>query len=118
MIGLTFLMQYAQGADDLFNLTNKAFGVFLPPIAIPMLADVLVKKVSKRSDTLALTVGIVSGVILFVVGGTYPFFREMVWMFPLTAVITIVMLAVCTCLFPDAPEEQAEIEAFHERIKQ
>lgn len=118
VIGLTFLMQYAQGADDLFNVTNKVFGVFLPPIAVPMLAGVLVKQVSKRSGTLALTAGIVSGFILFIVGGSYPFLREMVWMLPLTSAITIITLAVGTHLFPDTPEERAGIEAFHERIKQ
>lgn len=37
VIGITFLMQSAQGANDLFDVTNKMFGIFLPPVAIPMI---------------------------------------------------------------------------------
>lgn len=36
VIGLTFVMQYAQGAKDLFSLSNQVFSVFLAPITLPM----------------------------------------------------------------------------------
>ena len=116
VVALTFVMQYAQGADDLFNLSNKVFGVFLPPIAIPMLCGVFVKTFSKRAGMTGLVGGIVVGLALFVVGGAYPFLREMVWIFPLTAVATIAFLALGTILFPDKPEERAEVEAFFRQI--
>ena len=116
VVALTFVMQYAQGADDLFNLSNKVFGVFLPPIAIPMLCGVFVKTFSKRAGMTGLVGGIVVGLALFVVGGAYPFLREMVWIFPLTAVATVAFLALGTILFPDKPEERAEVEAFFRQI--
>ena len=116
VVALTFVMQYAQGADDLFNLSNKVFGVFLPPIAIPMLCGVFVKKFSKRAGMTGLVGGIVVGLALFVVGGAYPFLREMVWIFPLTAVATIAFLVLGTAVFPDKPEERAEVEAFFRQI--
>ena len=48
---LTFVMQYAQGAKDLFAVTNNMFGVFLPPIAIPMLAALVVQVVIGHTST-------------------------------------------------------------------
>ena len=40
----------------------------------------------------------------------------MVWIFPLTAVATIAFLVLGTVLFPDKPEERAEVEAFFRQI--
>ena len=116
VVALTFVMQYAQGADDLFNLSNKVFGVFLPPIAIPMLCGVFVKNFSKRSGMTGLVGGIVVGLAIFVAGAWHPFLREMVWIFPLTAVATIAFLALGTIFFPDRPEEREEVEAFFRQI--
>ena len=116
VVGLTFVMQYAQGADDLFNLSNKCFAVFLPPIAIPMLAGLFVRGISRRAGMTALVGGIVIGLAIFVAGGWHPFLREMTWMFPLTALATVALLALGTRLFPDAPAERAEVDAFFRQI--
>ena len=117
VVALTFVMQYAQGADDLFNLSNKVFGVFLPPIAIPMLCGIFVKRFSKRAGLTGLVGGITVGLALFAVGSAYPFLREMVWIFPATSVATVVCLLVGTRLLPDAPEERAQVEAFFRQIE-
>ena len=117
VVALAFVMRYAQGADDLFNLSNKVFGVFLPPIAIPMLCGVFVKRFSKRAGMTGLVGGIAVGLALFVAGGWHPFLREMVWIFPATAVATIAFLALGTVLFPDNAEERREVEAFFRQIE-
>ena len=116
VVGLTFVMQYAQGADDLFNLSNKVFGVFLPPIAIPMLAGLLVRGLSKRAGMMGLVGGIAVGLAIFVAGGGRPFLREMVFIFPATALATAGFLALCTVLFPDKPAERAEVDAFFRQV--
>ena len=118
VVGLTFVMQYAQGADDLFNLSNKVFAVFLPPIAVTMLAGILVKAISKRAGLVTLVGGIAVGLVLFVLGGREGLghLREMTWMFPLTLAATIVFLALGTFLFPDRPEERKEVEDFFKRL--
>ena len=116
VVALTFVMQYAQGADDLFNLSNKVFGVFLPPIAIPMLAGIFVRKFSKRSGMTGLLGGIAVGLALFCVGGSYPFLREMVWIFPATAVATVVSMVLGTLLFPDKDDERNTVDKFFERV--
>ena len=112
VIALTFVMQYAQGADDLFNLSNKVFGVFLPPIAIPMLCGLFVRKFSKRSGLTGLVGGIAVGLAVFIAGAKPDLacLREMTWIFPVTAVATVVFLALGTWFFPDSADERKEIE--------
>ena len=118
VVALTFVMQYAQGADDLFNLSNKVFGVFLPPIAIPMLCGIFVRKFSKRSGLCGLVGGIAVGLAIFVAGGMegHSNLREMVFIFPATSVATVVFLALGTLLRPDSPAERAEVDSFMDRI--
>ena len=112
VVALTFVMQYAQGADDLFNLSNKVFGVFLPPIAIPMLCGIFVRRFSKRSGLAGLVGGIAVGLVLFALGAKpeLAYLREMVWIFPATAVATVVFLFIGTAFLPDSTDERKEIE--------
>lgn len=118
VVTLTFVMQYAQGADDLFNLSNKVFGVFLPPIAIPMLCGIMVKRFSKRSGLVGLVGGIIVGLTLFCLGAKpeLAYWREMVWIFPATSLATILFLVLGTWKFPDNTEERAGVEAFFKQI--
>ena len=119
VIALTFVMQYAQGADDLFNLSNKVFGVFLPPIAIPMLCGIFVRRFSKRSGLMGLVGGIAVGLAIFIVGAKpeLAYLREMIWIFPATAVATVLFLVLGTWLLPDGAEERRGVEAFFGRIE-
>ena len=118
ILALTFVMQYAQGADDLFNLSNKCFAVFLPPIAATMLAGLTVRGISKRAGSVALVGGIAVGLVVFAVGGMedLAYLREMTWMFPITLAVTVALLFLGTRLFPDAPEERRGVDAFMDRI--
>lgn len=118
VVALTFVMQYAQGADDLFNLSNKVFGVFLPPIAIPMLCGVFVRGFSKRSGICGLVGGIVVGLAIFAVGAnpSLSYLREMIWIFPATAIATVAFLALGSILFRDSEQERKEVDAFMDRI--
>ena len=60
--------------------------------------------------------GIVVGLALFVVGGWHPFLREMVWIFPATAIATVAFLFLGTKLFPDGSDERREVEDFFRQI--
>ena len=120
VIALTFVMQYAQGADDLFNLSNKVFGVFLPPIAIPMLCGIFVRKFSKRSGLMGLVGGIAVGLAIFVVGAKpeLAYLREMIWIFPATALATIAFLFIGTGFFPDRADERSSVDAFMDKLSE
>ena len=118
VVALTFVMQYAQGADDLFNLSNKVFGVFLPPIAVPMLCGIFVKRFSKRSGLFGLVGGIAVGLSIFCVGAKpeLAYLREMIWIFPMTAVATLLFLLIGTLVFRDSSAEREEVESFFRQI--
>ena len=119
VVALTFVMQYAQGAKDLFAVTNNMFGVFLPPIAIPMLAGLFVRRLSRRAGMVGLVGGMCVGVTLFLASYAHSelaFLREFEWCFPITAVATVAFLALGTWLFPDKPEERAEVDAFFKQL--
>ena len=116
VIGLTFAMQYIQGADDLFNLSNKVFGVFIPAISIPLLAGIFVKRFSKRSGMFAMVSGMAFGLILFAFGGKWPCIREITYMFPATATVTVICLYVGTRIFGDSPAEREEVDRFFSRL--
>ena len=117
VLALTFVMQYVQGADDLFNLSNKIFGVFLPPIAIPMLGGLFARRLSRRAGLAGLVGGIAFGLGVFAAGANWPFLREMVWSFPLTAAATIVCLLIGTALWPDTAEERKTVDGFFARLE-
>ena len=117
VLALTFVMQYVQGADDLFNLSNKIFGVFLPPIAIPMLAGLLVRRVSRRAGMMGLVGGIAFGLAVFAAGAKWPFLREMVWSFPITATVTVFCLVLGTIFLPDGEEERKAVAGFFARLE-
>lgn len=117
IVALTFVMQYAQGAKDLFDLSNNIFGVFLPPIAVPMVAGVVFRRLSKRSGMTALFGGVAVGLSAFTVGAWHPYVRETIPMTWITTIATIALLAIGTKLFPDNRTEADEIEAFFKKIE-
>ena len=117
VVALTFVMQYAQGADDLFNLSNRIFGVLLPPVAIPMLGGLLVRRISRHAGMCGLVGGAAAGLVLFAAGARWAFLREMTWSFPLTAVATFIFLALGTALWPDGQRESSEVDAFFARLE-
>ncbi|MBP5321535.1 MAG: hypothetical protein J6334_11165 [Kiritimatiellae bacterium] len=117
VIGLTFLMQYVQGADDLFNLTNKAFGVFLPPIAIPMLAGLFIRRLSRRAGMVGLVTGIATGLAAFVAGARWPALREMIPMYCVTASATVLALAAGSWWLPDSEMDREAVRAFIDKLE-
>lgn len=116
VVGLTFLMRRVQGADDLFNVTNKMFGVFLPPIAIPIIAGLLFRGLSRRSGLAGMLCGIAAGLAAFVAGGRLPALREMGVIFSITAGFSLAGLALGSRLLPDPPAVREEIGRFFDRI--
>ena len=112
VIVLTFVMRTAQGADDLLNLTNKMFAIFLSPIALPMLAGFLIRGLSRRAGFCGLGFGMAVSLTAFVIGGWHPELREMTVMTPISFTATALALAVGSRVFPDTAEERRAIEEF------
>ncbi|MFA7172199.1 MAG: hypothetical protein WC340_02085 [Kiritimatiellia bacterium] len=138
VIGMTFVMQNAQGANDLFDVTNKMFGIFLPPIAIPMLVGLLTPRVSRKGGLCGLLGGIVVGLIVFILGAGLwrsiidnqqlgwqflgaiqagaPWYRGVGVIMTSTCVATFTGLFVGTKLFPDSGEKKEDLVLFFEKV--
>ena len=117
VIVLTFVMRTAQGADDLLNLTNKMFAVFTCPIALPMLAGFVVKRLSRRAGFCGLIFGMTASLTAFVIGGWHPELREMTVMTPISFAATVIGLSIGTFAFPDTPEERKAVEGFFRKAE-
>ena len=116
VIGCTFLMQYAQGANDLFDVTNQMFGVFAPPIALPMIAGLLVRRVSKGAGLVGLLLGIAAGMVAFVSGVWIEGVREMIPMNAITATATLTGLFVGSWLYPDDVSAKTDLDGFFRQL--
>jgi len=112
VIGFTFVMRHAQGANDLFDVTNQLFGVFGNPIAVPVLAGLLFRRFSRFSGFVGLVVGIGAGVAAFVAGHWLPVLREMTVMNAITTAATLFGMAWATWRHPDSAAETHDKELF------
>ena len=116
VIGLTFVMRSVQGANDLFDVTNQLFSVFGNPIAVPVLAGLLVKRFSRFSGFAGLCIGIGAGVTAFVAGAWIPCLREMIVMNVITTTATLLGMAWGTLWRPDSADDRADKGRFFEKL--
>jgi Na+/proline symporter len=116
ILGITLVMRSLQESKDLFDTMAKVFGVFLPPVAIPMLMGMLTPKVSSAGGKYALFGGIVSGLAFFVIGATHPWFRTAQALTFLTSSMTLLGLILGSLLQPDTGERKQRVEIFFERF--
>lgn len=112
VVFLAFFVRRAQGANDLLDVVNKMFSVFLPPISLPMMVGFLIRRLSRRSGLAGTLVGMAYGIGAFVAGAWFPALREMVVMMPSTFAATAVGMALGTVLLKDSPEEAKVIDEF------
>ena len=117
VIGFTFVMRYAQGANDLFDVTNQLFGVFGNPIAVPVVVGLLSRRFSRFAGFAGLVVGIGAGVLAFVVGHWIPCLREMIQMNAITTTATLLGMVWGTLWHPDSAAEQEDKRAFFSRLE-
>ena len=116
VIGLTFVMQNVQGANDLFDIANKAFGIFLPPIAIPTLLGLVTRRISRRGGVIGLIGGIVVGITVFVAGSIWPELRQTSVIFGITCFATLLGLLAGSLLYKDDPAHDEALTSFFEKI--
>ena len=116
IIGITFFLQKAQGSDDLIRVMVKIFGIFLPPVAIPMLLGMLTPKVSKSGGLAGLIAGICSGLLAFFLSKKYPVLLYEPVILSITSITTFLGLCVGTLVLPDRGERAGQVIAFFERL--
>lgn len=113
VLGIVFVMRSLQGANDLFAIMAKIFGLFLPPVAIPMLLGMLTPKVSSVGGRLSLVGGVLGGLTLFVLG-----FRTAQALTFSTTAIALTAAAVGSYAWPDRGARREAVEQFFAKIRQ
>lgn len=116
VIGLTFVMQSAQGANDLFDTANKVFGIFLPPIAIPTMLGLVTRRITRRGGMAGLGGGIAVGLATFIAGAYWPFLRNTSVIFAITCVATLAGLFLGSLLFKDDQAHAESLARFFEKV--
>lgn len=118
VLGITLVMRSLQGSGDLFNTMAKVFGLFLPPVALPMLLGMLTPRLSARGAQAGLFAGIVAGLAAFVLGATHPVLRQAHVLTFLTGGVALAVMAAGSWLRPDTGARRERVLAFFERIRE
>jgi len=117
VLGITLVMRTLQGSGDLFNTMAKVFGLFLPPVAIPMLLGMLTPRISARGAQAGLFTGIVAGLAAFVLGAWHPFLRRAEFLTFWTAGVTLLVMTIVSACAPDTGGRREQVLAFFVRFK-
>ena len=116
VVVLAVALSRIQGADDLFDLTNRVFAVFLPPTAIPMVLGICSRRLSRRSGMFGLVGGAAAGFAVSFASFAWPCLRQTVVMFPATSLATLGFLWLGCRLGPDTAEERTAVNRFFNRL--
>lgn len=130
-LGIGLLVASALQDQDLFQLMARLFGVFLPPIAIPMLVGLLSRKASHAGALVGFLVGIVAGLAAYSFGSVVGLLtgdadlakrlndtlRYLTIITPITVVTTLLGLFVGTWLSPNSEEKQEAVDRFLEGVR-
>ncbi len=124
VLGITLLMSSLQQSKDLFDTMARVFGLFLPPVAVPMLAGLLTPRVSARGAQAALLFGILAGLALFLLGakdllgGTLPYLRQAQFLTFSTAGTALAAMTFGSLLLPDTGARRERVLAFFAKARQ
>ncbi|MBP8800731.1 MAG: hypothetical protein KBI41_04290 [Kiritimatiellae bacterium] len=117
VLGITLVMRTLQGSGDLFNTMAKVFGLFLPPVAIPMLLGMLTPRISARGAQAGLFAGIIAGLAAFVLGAWHPVLRRAEFLTFWTAGVTLLVMTVVSARMPDTGERREQVLIFFKRFE-
>jgi Na+/proline symporter len=117
VLGITLVMRTLQGSGDLFNTMAKVFGLFLPPVAIPMLLGMLTPRISARGAQAGLFAGIIAGLAAFVLGAWHPVLRRAEFLTFWTAGVTLLVMTVVSARMPDTGERREQVLTFFKRFE-
>ncbi len=117
VLGITLVMRTLQGSGDLFNTMAKVFGLFLPPVAIPMLIGMLTPRVSSRGGQAGLFGGILCGLAAFVLGVKFPYLRKAEFLTFFTSGMALLAMLLGSLICPDTGTRRAQVLAFFDRFR-
>ncbi len=107
------------GQGDLFQLMVRLFSIFLPPVALPMLAGLITRRISNAGGLAGLLLGMLTGLLVYAVGGgeAYAFLRNEPVITTCTFLSTALGILAGTWWRPSTPKQDAVIGEFFHRIE-
>lgn len=104
----------SQGDTSLFEIMVKIFSIFIPPIALPMLAGLLNKKVSNGGAICGMLLGMALGLVAFFLAqkGIYPVFGKMQIQLIVTVSSSLIGMAIGTYIWPSSAAQIERIDEF------
>jgi SSS family transporter len=116
-----FMMIHITTGEELFRGMAKLFSIFTAPVAIPMIAGLLWRKMNKNGALAGFLAGVTVGLILFyrlddqteLLGTILK--KEVILLFSTMFVTSVVMVCVSLAL-PAGPSERQRAEAFLHRL--
>jgi len=120
-LGVAFLM-IGIGGDDLFRSMVKLFSVATAPVALPMIAGLLSKRISNGGALLGCLAGVLAGVGVLLLardeaswwGVAVKKENLIVWV---TTFTTLIVMVAGSLLLPRPRREAERVEAFHRRLE-
>ena len=114
-LGVAYIVWANPEGRNLFDIMVKVFSIFLPPIAIPMLAGITSRKTSNAGGLLGLALGMGAGLVGFALSqtsDTFAILNENQFMIPTTVGASLIGLIVGTWMAPSSEKEKRRIDAF------
>jgi SSS family solute:Na+ symporter len=108
----------ASGDTDLFAIMASIFGFFIPPIALTMLLGLMIPPVSKNGANAGIIMGISAGIIVYLIGFSYPHVRNAEWIMPITSTATLLGMLAFSILQPGDKAYKTKVSGFFADLRQ
>ncbi len=115
-LGIAIVVIQNQGEGDIFEMMVKVFGIFLPPVAIPMLVGLTSRRVSNLGGLLGLLVGMTAGLFAYFLGSYYPLLTQVTVITSITFFSTVIGMVVGTLIQKNDGRQRERIARFFQQI--
>lgn len=112
---VSMVLYYYPSGTSLFDMMVKVFSIFMPPIAIPMLAGLVSTRVSNRSALNGIILGMIAGLggyLLSLLNPHFEFLTKNQFMIPFTVGATFIGLILTEFIHRPSQEEQERVREF------
>lgn len=118
-LGIAILILRRPEDQSLFDIMVGLFTLFLPPMAVPMLAGLCSRKVTNGGGLVGLIMGIGAGLLVYILSTTVPALSHLsrnYYVVPITVGSSFIGLIAGTLLIRSTEESQRRIDRFFEQM--
>lgn len=118
-LAIAFLVLKRPEDQSLFDIMVGLFTLFLPPMAVPMLAGLCSRRVTNGGGLLGLLMGILSGLTIYILsnaGDRFAHLSSNYFVVPITVGCSFAGMVVGSIVYPATKGSQMKIDAFFARM--